>query len=54
MKKDIEEIRRLKMSANSSKDKLLDIASILEYVGAVREANSLYTIIGKLEAWQNK
>lgn len=54
MKKDIEEIRRLKLNADTAKDRLISIASDLESVGAVRESKTLYTIIGKLEYWQNK
>ena len=39
---------------NSVKDKLIGIMYELEECGAVRKANTLGTIIGKLEAWQHK
>ncbi len=52
--KDYDEIRRLKTSANTAKERLIDIASRLEESGGIREAESLKTIIWKLEAWQNK
>lgn len=49
-----EEVRRLKMEANNAKERLMSIAAELEEMGAIRESKSLYTIIGKLETWQNK
>ena len=52
--KDYAEIERLKDSANSAKDRLIEIAWKLEDQGARREARSLCTIIEKLELWQNK
>lgn len=54
MKKDFEKIERLKSSANVAKDRLISIVSDLESIGAIRESKSLYTIVGNLEAWQNK
>lgn len=48
------EIRRLKMEANTAKSRLGDIQAKLLDMGAVREANSLLTIIFRLEEWQNK
>lgn len=52
--RDLEYINNLKLEANSAKDKLMDIEDSLREVGANREANSLSTIIARLEAWQNK
>lgn len=52
--KDHDEIRQIKISANTAKERLMDIVNRLEEAGAAREAKSLGTIIGKLEAWQNK
>ena len=52
--KDRKEIERMKSEATSPKERLMDIANRLEECGAIREASSLMTIIGKLEAWQNK
>lgn len=52
--KNYDEIMRLKLSANTAKERLMDIASRLEELGGIREAKSLETIIWKLEAWQNK
>lgn len=54
MKKDYDEIREMKLSANTAKERLINIQSRLEEAGAIREAKSLGTIIGNLEAWQNK
>lgn len=53
--KNAKEIERLKnYDTEVAKDKLLNITSRLEDIGAIREAKSLYAIIGKLEAWQHK
>lgn len=52
--KDYESIRRLKAEANSPKSRLIEIMSRLEEQGAIRESKSLGTIIGQLEAWQNR
>ena len=52
--KDMQKIEILKSDASVAKDRLIKIAPELEDIGAIRESNSLYTIIGKLEAWQNK
>lgn len=52
--RDLEYINNLKLEANSAKDKLMAIEDSLREVGANREANSLSTIIARLEAWQNK
>ena len=54
MKKDAEEIRRLKMMANEAKQRLIEIRSRLQDAGADRDANSLGTLIGKIEEWQHK
>jgi hypothetical protein len=53
-KADREEIKCLQSEANTPKNKLMDIMRQLERAGAIRQANSLGTIIGKLEAWQRK
>ncbi len=37
-----------------AKDRLISTMYELEAVGAIREAKSLGTIIGNLEAWQHK
>ena len=50
----IERIEYLKHKANHAKDELIFIADRLYEEGATGEAKSLETIIGKLEAWQNK
>lgn len=47
-------INGLKYDANSPKEELMRIAAELYDIGAVREAKTLETIIGKLEAWQDK
>lgn len=52
--KDREKIARLKEDANTAKEKLISIAQQLYQEGAIRESQSLETIIGKLEQWQNK
>lgn len=54
MKKDIEEVKNLKYDTITAKGKLMEIADELYRIGAIRESNSLYTIIEKLEIWQNK
>ncbi len=51
--RDLEKIRALKADVNSPKSKLITIMNELESVGAIRKANSLRTIIARLEAWQN-
>ena len=54
MKRDEEQIQRIKEDANGSKEKLMDLVYKLRDAGGNREANSLESIISKLEAWQNK
>lgn len=54
MKKDYEEKLRLQDEANVAKDRLINIESKLRDAGFIREANSLSTIIWKLEEWQHK
>lgn len=49
-----EQVDRLKNEANNAKDRLISILYELEEIGAIREAQTLGTIIGKLETWQNK
>lgn len=48
------EIELLKSSANEAKDRLVRIMYELRSIGSNREANSLETIICKLESWQNR
>lgn len=48
------EIRNLQMDANVAKERLMRIADELREIGAIRKANTLETIIEKLEIWQNK
>ena len=48
------EIERIKSEVNVAKSRLIDMLHELLDIGAVREANSLETIIIKLETWQNK
>lgn len=52
--KDFERIKKLKENADIAKDRLIQIESDLKEIGAIREAKSLSTIIGRLEYWQNK
>ena len=47
-----EEIRSLKMSANSPKSDLLALAATIGDISE-SQADKLYRIIGQLEAWQN-
>ena len=47
------EVQTLKGDANVAKRRLIDIEYKLREIGANREANSLSTIIEKLEKWQN-
>lgn len=54
MKRDIVKIYDLKDDANVAKERLMEIADELREAGGIREANSLETIIWKLEVWQNK
>ena len=46
-------VERLKGEANSAKEKLMRIADEIEALGVTGEAVKLYTIIGRLERWQN-
>lgn len=48
------EVRTFKGEANVAKDRLIMIENKLREIGANREANSLSTLIEKLETWQNK
>ena len=48
------EIAHLKNEACTPKSRLMELAYRLEELGAIREANSLNSIIWKLEIWQNK
>ncbi len=48
------EIERIKGDANEAKNRLMSLVYELRDIGAIREANSLDTIISKLETWQNK
>ena len=49
-----EVLRHYQREANPAKERLMDIMSRLEEAGLVRQAQSLGTIIGHLEAWQNR
>lgn len=50
-----EEVARLKnYDVCVAKDRLARVASDLAEIGAIRESNSLMTIVYRLEAWQNK
>ena len=48
------EVQILKGDAYVAKERLMRIASHLHEIGANKEANSLETLIEKLEIWQNK
>ena len=52
--RDIPEIERLKDDATPAKERLMIIAQKLEEAGGVREAKSLWTLVEKLEKWQNR
>lgn len=52
--KDMERLNELQGKANKAKNALIDLEWELREAGFERKANSLSTIIGKLEAWQNK
>ena len=45
--------RLMSYDAGVAKSRLMDVMYQLEELGAVREAKSLGTIIGKLESWQH-
>lgn len=47
-------ISKIKDEANTAKHCLISLMYDLEEIGALRDAKSLGTIIGKLEIWQNK
>ena len=47
-------VRYQKSRANEAKSRLMDIASALEDIGAIRDAKSLKTLIWKLECWQHR
>jgi hypothetical protein len=50
-----EEVKRnAQAEAETAKQRLIDIEWELMDAGLIREANSLATIIEKLERWQNK
>lgn len=49
-----DEIERIKSEVNPAKERLMRAADELREIGAVREANTLETIIERLEIWQNK
>ena len=48
-----EAIEKIQYDVNVAKSRLIDVASKLDEDGAIRKANSLRTIIGKLENWQH-
>lgn len=47
-------VEHIKKEACTPKSRLMELAYRLEELGAIREANSLNSIIWKLEIWQNK
>lgn len=47
-------VAHIKNEACTPKSRLMELAYRLEELGAIREANSLNSIIWKLELWQNK
>jgi len=47
-------IARCQSDANAPKHRLIELIQNLEDAGAYRQAQSLGTIIEKLEKWQNK
>jgi uncharacterized protein YkuJ len=49
-----DETRHLKREANHAKSDLIRLLTRLEGIGATGAASQLNTIIGRLEAWQNK
>lgn len=49
-----QEVDAIKSSAEEAKSRLMRIEDELRSIGANREANSLSTIIGRLEDWQNR
>lgn len=51
--KDIERLQDLQAKANKAKDLLICLEDELRAEGFDRKANSLSTIITKLEIWQN-
>ena len=52
--KDYKILRDKQNDANVAKERLMRIQNELEEAGFIRQANSLGTIIWKLEEWQNK
>lgn len=54
MKKDYEKKYQLQSDASVAKERLMKIEDELRENGFIREANSLSTIIWKIEEWQNK
>ena len=48
-----EAIEQAQYDVNCAKETLMKVMSNLEDEGAIRKANSLGTIIGKLERWQH-
>lgn len=52
--KDKSKISHYKAEANAPKNRLIEIEDKLRNCGAIKEADQLSKIIGKLEAWQNR
>lgn len=48
-----EAMEKAQYDVNVAKERLLRICYQLEEAGAIRKAKSLYTIVGRLEQWQN-
>ena len=54
MRDNASKIESLQYDVNVAKERLMKVSDALEHVGARQTARSLYTIIEKLEIWQNK
>ena len=54
MKRNEQEIARIKSDINSPKEKLIHFYFKLQEIGENKEAESLGRIIDRLEAWQNR
>jgi hypothetical protein len=54
MKKNKEEVERLKRDTIRIKTELIDIMRKIESEGGIKEAEQLGKVIGRLEIWQNR
>lgn len=48
------EYERVMNEANEAKDRLASIAEKLEAMGYRRKAKSAWTLVGRIEEWQNR